>query len=235
MNYNKTIHLDKSECTNRKSVPKKSQIAKYWREKIFELNLFMDWGEPACWACGRFESDNDVVDSKESLNDIFKVWDKQKYLERCHIVPKSMGGCNCHGNIVLLCKECHKDNPDTLNVELFLEWMQNRKQYPERRYETYKNAFFEFNIELNSLNIYLIHESQEFLNYFKSRSISVGKKYSAASILSNYKEWISDFSKKQLTDKVPKEMSQLINGKEKSEMHIKMILHYCKDIFIDNS
>jgi len=117
----KTIHLDKSECINRKTVPLKFQIAKYWREKIFDLNLFMDWGEPTCWACGRFEADNDVTGNALALNQIFRVWDKQKYLERCHVVPRALGGCNCHGNIVLLCKECHKDNLDTMNVDLFLE------------------------------------------------------------------------------------------------------------------
>ena len=88
-------------------MPKKSEIAKHWREKIFEIGLFMDWGEPTCWSCGAYDSENDITDPKTPFNDIFLAWDKQKYLELCHIIPRGLGGCNCPRNIVLLCKKCH--------------------------------------------------------------------------------------------------------------------------------
>ena len=231
-----TIHLDQSPCKMRKTVPSKSQIAKYWREKIFDLGLFMDWGEPSCWACGRFESENDIIDSKLKLNDIFKVWDKQKYLERCHVIPKAIGGCNCHGNIVLLCKECHKDNPDTDNVEMFKKWIQNRKSFSLRRFESYLEVFKIFNLEINCINIYLLHESIEFQAFFKSKSVSVGKKYSPATIVSVFKEWIDKFSKEELINKTPEDYRSflLVEDPYLQNTRVKMLLNYFNDIFMDN-
>ncbi|MFT5893101.1 MAG: hypothetical protein ACI9Y7_003220, partial [Dokdonia sp.] len=189
----------------------------------------MDWGEPACWACGRFEAENDVTDSKLKLDDIFKVWDQQKYLERCHVIPKAIGGCNCYGNIVLLCKECHRDNPDTDNVEMFRKWIQNRKNYSERRYEAYLETFKVFGLEMNFLNIYLLHESKEFQVFFQSKSISVGKKYTAASIVSTFKEWRNNFSNEELITKVPEEFKKFLLIKDPNHINIRIILNYFQD------
>ncbi|UCJ05810.1 hypothetical protein KTO58_19235 [Chitinophaga pendula] len=35
--------------------------------------------------------------------EIFKAWENQNYLQRCHIVPKVFGGCNCEANLIMLC------------------------------------------------------------------------------------------------------------------------------------
>lgn len=234
MEIKSTIHLDNSICNLRKSVPKKSEIAKYWREKIFELGLFMDWGEPSCWACGRFESDNDVDDPNIEFNEIFKVWDKQRYLERCHVVPRSFGGCNCHGNIVLLCRECHKDNPDTDNVEMFKKWIQNRKTYSERRLKAYFEVFEIYELEITPLNFYLIHESEEFKDYLKNKAISVGNKFTSSTIVSTYKEWVDQFNDNEIIAKLPEEYKSFLTKSKDPVRDVIMLLNYFRDIFTDN-
>ena len=42
-------------------LPSKAEIFAYWKERIFEKGLFVDWGEPSCWVCGfYYESKYDI-------------------------------------------------------------------------------------------------------------------------------------------------------------------------------
>ena len=99
-------------------MPTKSQIAKHWLcdhlqpyDKVEQLTDFQnqDWGEPSCWACGKWES---IQDPNADMGTIFASWNGATFLERCHIVPRMLGGSNDCSNLVLLCKHCHKQNPD---------------------------------------------------------------------------------------------------------------------------
>lgn len=199
---NKTIHLDGSVCKERKSKPKKSEIAKYWKEKILNFGIFIDWGEPSCWACGYLDRSYDINDLSLPLDEVFKVWNKQYYLQRCHVIPEALGGCSCCGNLVLLCKECHRENPDTNNVELFLRWMQNRRSYGNSRYEQLKIVFKEFGLCLNNLNFFLF-TSEYFLNYFRNNSIHVGGRYTDASRVACLIDFKSQYSTSQLIEFIP--------------------------------
>ena len=107
-------HIDDTACSNtKKSMPSRSKIAYYWREKSYDyFNYNMDWGEPSCWACGAFDGRLDIDLINLDGFEVFKVWESHNYLQRCHITPKALGGCNCEANLALLCHRCHRASPD---------------------------------------------------------------------------------------------------------------------------
>jgi len=59
------------------------EIVDYWKRHEDECGLSVDWAEAheRCWRCGC-----------------------EKNLERCHIIPDSLGGKDEPSNLVLLCK-----------------------------------------------------------------------------------------------------------------------------------
>lgn len=63
-------------------------------------------GENICWGCGSVQS---------------------RSLERCHIVPYSLGGSNEPSNYFLMCSKCHREAPNTMWPEIFYEWIQQRE------------------------------------------------------------------------------------------------------------
>ena len=90
-------------------------VAKYWAER-FPPGFVTDFGEPACFACGRFAKK-------------WKKWNEATALERCHIVPHSLGGESEPANLVLLCHECHAAAPDVNSREVMIEWIKRRPIY----------------------------------------------------------------------------------------------------------
>lgn len=88
------------------------QISEYWKKNsnIPEVDLNFDWADSDthCWNCGK--------NKKSSDNKIVR-------LERCHIIPKSLGGLDEPSNYVLLCKSCHKDAPNTINKNDMWDWI----------------------------------------------------------------------------------------------------------------
>ena len=62
-----------------------------------------------CWAC-------------------FKGLDDPKHNpQRAHIISVQNGGNNKPSNFFLLCKQCHKEQPDGNSFEMQLLWLQNQK------------------------------------------------------------------------------------------------------------
>ena len=109
---------------------KHEQISEYWRGRGIsnEGNEIEDYtsggvkvyyNDCECWACGK------RVETKSDL-------------QRCHIVPKSLGGREEASNYFLLCSDCHDEAPDTTNREAFLRWVYKKK----RNYDYgYRNLF----------------------------------------------------------------------------------------------
>jgi hypothetical protein len=98
-----------------KDLPSKSAIAKAWAA-IFDENGsvpwrdgFWDYEEPECWACRRYA-------------DSWTTWEKTS-LQRCHVMPSANGGRDNPTNLVLMCRRCHEDSPDTDLPDLIFEWM----------------------------------------------------------------------------------------------------------------
>lgn len=44
-------------------------------------------------------------------------------MQRCHIIPESLGGKDEPSNLVLLCHKCHLDNPNVADPEIMWDWI----------------------------------------------------------------------------------------------------------------
>lgn len=93
----------------------KEQIVDYWAKHEDECGLSVDFAEAheRCWRCGC-----------------------RRGLERCHIVPDSLGGKDTPSNFVLLCKRCHLDNPNVADPEIMWDWL---RAYAVPFYDTFWN------------------------------------------------------------------------------------------------
>jgi hypothetical protein len=78
------------------------EIVDYWVAREDECGLGVDWSEAheRCWRCGY-----------------------KSRLQRCHIVPKSLGGPNHPSNLVLLCGRCHREAPNVADPRFMWIWM----------------------------------------------------------------------------------------------------------------
>lgn len=91
----------------------KEEICKYWFSRIDESELSVDASEALerCWRCG-----------------------SERSLERCHIIPRSLGGEDVPSNYVLLCERCHLENPNVDDPEIMWDWL---KAYKANYYDTF--------------------------------------------------------------------------------------------------
>ena len=133
-------------------------IAQYWRDKavskdgheyidygfpgcdearldqVKSVNVIYDYGEPCCFACGcscGFENNPNYESILENKpDDVWKLPEVRKNLQRCHIIPRQFGGSDDPSNLMLLCSRCHRDSPDTRSRQMFLHWFYNRRQQP---------------------------------------------------------------------------------------------------------
>ena len=82
------------------------QAIEYWSERVDECFLSVDWSETHshCWQCGC-----------------------ERNLQRCHIVPHSLGGEDKPSNIVLLCSRCHADGPNVADPDIMWDWIKAYK------------------------------------------------------------------------------------------------------------
>jgi 5-methylcytosine-specific restriction endonuclease McrA len=105
----------------------KAQFFEYWKERLIEKGFFIDWSKPSCWACGEFWNGKyDVKSSHLSDVTILKAWEKAP-LQRCYIVPVSLGGTDDESNLFLLCKDCQDLAPKTASPEIFFQWARVEK------------------------------------------------------------------------------------------------------------
>ena len=82
----------------------------YHSQHINEIDVAPDWGEwetdwNMCWCCGQ----------------------RTSRLQRCHIVPKSLGGTFEPHNIVPLCGACHDEAPDVIDKNVMFEWIKEQQ------------------------------------------------------------------------------------------------------------
>ena len=78
------------------------EIVAYWSRRVDESGLSVDWSEAKthCWRCGC-----------------------ERNVQRCHIVPDSLGGKDEPSNIVLLCSRCHADGPNVADPDVMWDWI----------------------------------------------------------------------------------------------------------------
>ncbi|MEK2144959.1 HNH endonuclease [Vibrio parahaemolyticus] len=71
-------------------------IVEYWELHQDESGLSVDWAEAEtlCWRCAH-----------------------KRKLQRCHIIPRALGGSEQPSNLVLLCGQCHSEAPNVNDPE----------------------------------------------------------------------------------------------------------------------
>ncbi len=113
---------------DRKPHPPKHLIAAYWLKR--EPHFVIDYGEPACFACGWYQPSWVTKFSTDGTFNARLTWDQTKYqLEVAHLIPHMLDGSAETDNLVLLCRECHHQAPSYRNPEVILQWMQEREHY----------------------------------------------------------------------------------------------------------
>ena len=85
----------------------KERIADYWEENIGDREINVPWDDALthCWCCGM-----------EAL------------LEKAHIIPKAFDGQQIPSNLLLFCRRCNSQNPETVYSEFFWLWIKGRKK-----------------------------------------------------------------------------------------------------------
>lgn len=78
------------------------EIVDYWAGYQDECGLSVDWAEAEtlCWRCAH-----------------------QRQLQRCHIIPRSLGGDESASNLVLLCAQCHAEAPNVEDAGFMWVWL----------------------------------------------------------------------------------------------------------------
>jgi hypothetical protein len=113
--------------TTRRSRVPKARIAEYWLAtdeglaRLPQNAASMDVGEPSCFACGAMATD------AEEPPDLWTVWNRAWMLDRCHLIPRKLGGSDTPDNLVLLCQACHHDAPDVGDPQYMLDWIARRE------------------------------------------------------------------------------------------------------------
>ncbi|MBP2028393.1 hypothetical protein J2Z35_002194 [Acetoanaerobium pronyense] len=129
---------------------KHQEIVDYWFSRVDECGLSVDAAEAheRCWRCG-YES----------------------RLERCHIIPYSLGGTDLPSNLVLLCPRCHIENPNVTDPEIMWDWI---RSYGTPFYDTFwmLQAFKEYEFIYGrsfeeELKIYKIEDIYKFEKLFR--------------------------------------------------------------------
>jgi len=163
-----------------------NEIVDYWTNRIDECCLSVDWSEADthCWRCGC-----------------------EKNLERCHIIPHSLGGIDSPKNLVLLCKRCHAECPNVKDEEIIWDWL---KAYKSTFYETfwfnrgmleyefiYKKKFTQEIIDLGMDHDMLEKQYKEiFENLFKKVSTHFAQPYmNSATIAGLFRMMIKNLEK----------------------------------------
>lgn len=119
-------HFEIFDYWKDKGISKEGEIIKATSVDSIDDIVILDWGEPCCWGCGRPIISN-YEKSVDRLNiDLKLLWNHKEVttkLNRCHIVPKALGGSDLPDNLFLMCESCHTESPDTINKKAFIRWV----------------------------------------------------------------------------------------------------------------
>ena len=126
-------------------LPSKGEIFSHWKDRLLDIGIFIDWGEPSCWACGfHYGAKYDIRRSDAGWNEILAGWEEVP-LQRCHIIPRSCGGADKPSNLFLMCRECHDLQPNTSVPEVFFQWARAQNSFA-REVAKLRTAFESFGI-----------------------------------------------------------------------------------------
>lgn len=150
-------------------LPSRAEIFEYWKNRFHEIGRFIDWGEPSCWGCGFHYGDKfDILRSDASWETILKGWNRIP-LQRCHIVPKGLGGTDTVDNLFLMCRECHDLAPNTPFPELFFQWVR-AQSWLQRENARIREAMRAFSVsEKDQRDLVSVLESAEFKDWLDGK------------------------------------------------------------------
>lgn len=131
-----------------------------WQKPPYYWEFVIDVGEPSCFACHWFDARVRTYDAEDGYTNLKRIWNDSR-LERAHIVPYSLGGSNHVSNYLLLCRQCHRDAPDTTNPRFILQWTQKRDTYGTIMLAKWTEA-------ARSLGVQAEHASQVYLDHWDS-------------------------------------------------------------------
>lgn len=162
----------------------KQEIIDYWIEFEDECDLNFDWSEAniICWRCGC-----------------------KRRLQRCHIIPYSLGGKDEPSNFVLLCNECHIEAPNVESSTFMWDWIKSYHNpfydtfWQNRAFEEYERIYHKnFFEELEQRNIRTEHALSAFWKLHTGRtSYHFGHPYgNVSTITGNYKLHLDAFDAK---------------------------------------
>lgn len=165
------------------------EIIDYWIKFEDECYLNFDWSEAdsVCWRCGY-----------------------TRKLQRCHIIPDSLGGMDEPSNLVLLCSECHQEAPNVESTSFMWDWIKSYHApfyntfWSKRAMDEYERIYHKsFTEELMKRNIVTNHALNKFWNLKTGRtSFHFGHPYgNVSTIAGNYRLHIEAFDKKYPTGK----------------------------------
>lgn len=156
----------------RQPLPTMSDILAYWGKNQDDLytktGYLLDRGEPTCWAC------NDTFEGRFDQGNTRRARWENSPLQRCHIVPDSLGGSNDPSNFVLMCRTCHDLSPDTTSPEILFAWMRSQSKL-WRIVDSLSKAFSDFGANLSEMNesdmarLWQIARSAEFRAWSKGK------------------------------------------------------------------
>lgn len=136
----------------------KKEIVDYWSRIEDECGLSVDWAEAEerCWRCGY-----------------------EKKLQRCHIIPNSLGGKDEPSNLVLLCERCHIDAPNIESKTFMWDWIRANgtsfydtfwQKTAKKEYEfIYQKSFMQ---ELKDRDILSARDLEKFFSIPEVRSVN---------------------------------------------------------------
>ncbi|MCL2094987.1 HNH endonuclease [Candidatus Saccharibacteria bacterium] len=163
------------------------EIADYWFAIVDDHGLSVNASEAheRCWRCGY-----------------------GRRLQRCHIVPVSLGGKDEPANLVLLCKRCHEEGPNVTDVDIMWDWIRAYGAVPydafwavegAREYEfVYGRAYAD---ELKDLGV-SEDDMEEFRSFVgevmkEKASVHFGQSYfNKATLAGIYRMALKEFTKK---------------------------------------
>lgn len=103
----------------------------------------LGFGRKRCWRCG-----------------------KETELQRCHLIPDSLGGKDEASNIVLLCDKCHKEGPNVADPEIMWDWI---KAYAQPN--QFMFLFYQISREYEFIYKRSIKEEIKFFQFLQEENI----------------------------------------------------------------
>jgi len=162
----------------KKSLPSKEKILATWwgpleienrKDRLSELThgkLSLPPCTDRCWNCGCLEDHPWYTGIGQ--------------IERCHIIPKSLGGTQDPLNFLLMCSRCHRHAPDTNDPLIMFAWMEkefdNRQEWMRDMCEGLPKYFPEIKTEkfpeCSAISTILNHLSSEKFQEYYSKNAS---------------------------------------------------------------